>query len=111
MDGVERRRKLGNPMASKGRLIGNASCALYHRVSTRDQNPKLGRRELHQGAGARGLRIALDIEETGSGALNNRPGLRRVMDAARKGEIGCVIVWKLDRFGRSSLDVLANIQA
>jgi DNA invertase Pin-like site-specific DNA recombinase len=52
----------------------------------------------------------MDVEETGSGALNNRPGLRRVMAAARKGEVGAVLVWKLDRFGRSSLDVLSNIQ-
>jgi putative DNA-invertase from lambdoid prophage Rac len=53
----------------------------------------------------------MDVEETGSGALNNRPGLRRVMAAARKGDVGAVLVWKLDRFGRSSLDVLSNIQA
>lgn len=98
-------------MASKSRLIGKANCALYHRVSTRDQNQKLARRELRQAAAARGLRIMMDVEETGSGALNNRPGLRRVMAAARKGEVGAVLVWKLDRFGRSSLDVLSNIQA
>jgi len=98
-------------MAAKGLLIGKGSCALYHRVSTRDQNPKLARRELRQAAAARGLRITLDVEETGSGALNNRPGLRRVMDAARQGEVGAVLVWKLDRFGRSSLDVLSNIRA
>lgn len=98
-------------MAAKSHLIGKATCALYHRVSTRDQNQKLARRELRQAAAARGLRITMDVEETGSGALNNRPGLRRVMAAARKGEVGAVLVWKLDRFGRSSLDVLSNIQA
>jgi len=79
-------------------------------VSTRDQNPGLARRELRQAARARGLRIALDLEETGSGAWNNRPGLRRVMEAARKGEVEAVLCWKLDRFGRSSLDVLSNIR-
>jgi putative DNA-invertase from lambdoid prophage Rac len=98
-------------MATKSHLIGKATCALYHRVSTRDQNQKLARRELRQAAAARGLRITMDVEETGSGALNNRPGLRRVMTAARKGEVGAVLVWKLDRFGRSSLDVLSNIQS
>jgi putative DNA-invertase from lambdoid prophage Rac len=98
-------------MAAKSHLIGKATCALYHRVSTRDQDPRLARRELRQAAAARGLRVILDVEETGSGALNNRPGLRRVMDAAREGKVGAVLVWKLDRFGRSSLDVLSNIQA
>lgn len=98
-------------MTRRGRLIGKETCALYHRVSTRDQNPKLARPELQHAAAARGLRVALDVEETGSGALNNRPGLRRVMEAARKGQVGTVLVWKLDRFGRSSLDVLSNIRA
>ena len=32
------------------------------------------------------------------------------MEAARKGEVSAVLVWKLDRFGRSSLDVLSNIR-
>jgi putative DNA-invertase from lambdoid prophage Rac len=98
-------------MAAKRHLIGKATCALYHRVSTRDQDPRLARRELRQAAAARGLKVILDVEETGSGALNNRPGLRRVMDGAREGKVGAVLVWKLDRFGRSSLDVLSNIQA
>src|SRR3989442_1706385 len=95
-------------MGRPGRLVGKASCALYHRVSTRDQNRALARRELRQAAAARGLRIVLDIEETGSGAHNNRPGLRRVMEAARKGEIAAVLVWKVDPFGRASLDLFSN---
>jgi DNA invertase Pin-like site-specific DNA recombinase len=52
----------------------------------------------------------LDIEETGSGARNDRPGLQRLMEAARRGRLDAVLVWKLDRFGRSALDVLANIR-
>jgi putative DNA-invertase from lambdoid prophage Rac len=100
----------GKTMAARGLLIGKGNCALYHRVSSRDQNPALARRELRQAARARDLRIALDVEETGSGAWNNRPGLRRVMEAARKGEVEAILVWKLDRFGRSSLDVLSNIR-
>ena len=32
------------------------------------------------------------------------------MDAARRGKLDAVMVWKLDRFGRSALDVLANIR-
>jgi putative DNA-invertase from lambdoid prophage Rac len=101
--------KRGNSIVARGSPIGKAKCAIYHRVSTRDQNPGLARRELRQAARARGLTVALDVEETGSGAWNNRPGLRRVMEAARKGEVEAILVWKLDRFGRSSLDVLSNI--
>jgi DNA invertase Pin-like site-specific DNA recombinase len=85
--------------------------ALYHRCSTLDQNPTLARDELHAAAKMRGLTIALDIEETGSGARNDRPGLQRIMEAARRGAIDIVLCWKLDRFGRSALDLLANIRA
>jgi DNA invertase Pin-like site-specific DNA recombinase len=37
--------------------------------------------------------------------------LQEVIAAARKGQIRAVIVSRLDRFGRSSLDLLANIKA
>jgi DNA invertase Pin-like site-specific DNA recombinase len=84
--------------------------ALYHRVSTVDQNPQLARRELHAAAKRMGLRIALDIRETGKGTNNDRPGLMRVLGAAQLGDIDVVLVWKLDRFGRSAFDLLGNIR-
>jgi hypothetical protein len=55
--------------------------ALYHRVSTREQNPRLARVELRAAAAARGLRVVLDVEETASGRGSVRPGLDRVLDA------------------------------
>jgi putative DNA-invertase from lambdoid prophage Rac len=57
------------------------------------------------------MEVILEVEETGSGARNDRPGLQRVLQLAREGAIDAVIVWKLDRFGRSALDLLANIRA
>jgi DNA invertase Pin-like site-specific DNA recombinase len=57
-----------------------------------------------------GLRVALDIRETGSGANNHRPGLVRVLQAAQRGDVDTVLVWKLDRFGRSAFDLLGNIR-
>lgn len=84
---------------------------IYHRVSTLDQDPELARNELEGWAERQGGSVALDVTETASGAWNGRPGLQRVLEAARKGEIDAVAVWKLDRFGRSSLDVLANIES
>jgi putative DNA-invertase from lambdoid prophage Rac len=84
--------------------------ALYHRVSTVDQDPSLARGELRAAALARGLEIVIDSEETGSGARNNRPGLLRIVQAAQRGLVDVVLVWKLDRWGRSALDVLHNIR-
>lgn len=87
-----------------------ARAALYHRVSTIDQNPAAARAELRAAARRMGLRAVLEVRETGRGTNNDRPGLVRVMDAARRGEIDAVLVWKLDRFGRSALDLLTNLR-
>jgi DNA invertase Pin-like site-specific DNA recombinase len=84
--------------------------ALYHRVSTVDQNPHLARRELRAAARRMGLRVALDVRETGKGSNNDRPGLLRVLQAAQRGDVDVVLVWKLDRFGRSAFDLLGNIR-
>jgi DNA invertase Pin-like site-specific DNA recombinase len=87
-----------------------ARIATYHRCSTLDQNPKLAREELRAVAARLG-ELVLEIEEKGSGARNDRPGFRKLMEAARKGAIDVVAVWKLDRFGRSTVDLLDNIKA
>jgi len=84
--------------------------ALYHRVSTREQNQRLARAELRAAAAARGLRVVLDVEETASGRGGVRPGLTRVLGAAERGAIDVVLVQRLDRWGRSTLDLLANLR-
>lgn len=90
-------------------MTSPARIATLHRVSTIDQNPRLAREELREAAGRMG-KLVMEVEEVGSGARNDRPGLQRVLAAARKGAIDVVMVWKLDRFGRSTLDLLANIE-
>lgn len=90
---------------------GGPRVAIYHRVSTLDQDATLARRELESWVARQGGHVAILVEESASGAWNARPGLQRVLAAARRGQVDVVAVYKLDRFGRSSLDVLANIQA
>jgi putative DNA-invertase from lambdoid prophage Rac len=89
---------------------GGDRFAIYHRVSTLDQDAQLARSELEAWADRQAGEIVLRIEESASGAWNGRPGLQRLLGQARRGLIDIVVVWKLDRFGRSALDVLANIQ-
>ncbi len=84
--------------------------ATYHRCSTVDQNPQLCRDEL-RAAAARLGDLVMEVEEQGSGSRNDRPGLQSVLQAARKGKLDAVLVWKLDRWGRSALDLLSNIRA
>lgn len=85
------------------------TCALYHRVSTRDQNPKAAARALREHARRLGMRVELDVEEVGS-SREYLPARERVMAAARAGRLDAVIVWKLDRFGRSMIDVVVKLQ-
>jgi DNA invertase Pin-like site-specific DNA recombinase len=83
----------------------------YHRVSTLDQDPTLARDELRRAAELRGFEIVESIEESGSGARNDRPGWQHALELARKGHVDALLVWKLDRAGRSALDLLANLRA
>jgi putative DNA-invertase from lambdoid prophage Rac len=86
--------------------------AIYNRVSTTSQgDPAKAMAELRAAAAQRGYAVSLEVAETGSGAKNNRPGLARVLEAARRGKVDALLVTRLDRFGRSSLDLLANIRA
>jgi DNA invertase Pin-like site-specific DNA recombinase len=91
-------------------VASDTRAALYHRVSTVDQNQHAARTELRAAARRLGLRVVLDVRETGSGANNQRPGLVKVLEAAQRGDVNAVLVWKLDRFGRSAFDLLGNIR-
>ena len=85
------------------------TAALYHRVSTSDQDPMGPLTELERAARRDGYEALQSITETGSGALNDRPGLEQLMRAVRARKLHAVYVWKLDRFGRSALDLLTQL--
>lgn len=77
-------------------------CALYARVSTDDQNCTLQLEEMRQYVERRGWQIHAEYVDTGwSGSKADRPQLNKLMTHARKHLFDCVLVWKVDRFGRS----------
>jgi putative DNA-invertase from lambdoid prophage Rac len=83
---------------------------LYARVSTTDQQTlPLQVRALREFAARRGWTIALQVKEFGSGAAQ-RELRRKLIEAARRREIDVVLVWRLDRWGRSVTDLLATLQ-
>ena len=83
---------------------------LYARVSTNDQQTiPLQIRSLREYAARRGWAIALQVKEVGSGA-SERQLREKLLDAARRREIDVVLVWRLDRWGRSVADLLATLQ-
>ena len=77
------------------------TAATYSKVSTADQNAELQRRELNEFAYRQGWHIVEVYEDVMSGAKASRPALNRLFADARVRKFGCVLVWKLDRFGRS----------
>jgi DNA invertase Pin-like site-specific DNA recombinase len=58
----------------------------------------------------RGWELALEIQEVGSGADRDRVKRAELMASARKKQIDVVVVWKLDRWGRSLLDLIHTLQ-
>jgi putative DNA-invertase from lambdoid prophage Rac len=60
-------------------------------------------------AARRGWTIAVQVKEVGSGA-SRREQRENLLEAARRREIDVVLVWRLDRWGRSVTDLLATLQ-
>ncbi|MCL6728061.1 recombinase family protein [Klebsiella quasipneumoniae] len=73
----------------------------YARVSTGDQNLDLQRNAL--------IRAECEqiFEDTASGKNSRRPGLRRAMRRLKLGD--SLVVWKLDRLGRSVRDLITLV--
>jgi len=66
-------------------------------------------RAMREYAARRGWTVALQVREVNSGAVR-REARERVLEAARRREIYVVLVWRLDRWGRSVTDLLATLQ-
>ena len=83
---------------------------LYARVSTHDQQTlKLQNRAMQDYAARRGWTVAIEIKEVGSGA-SVRELRQKLLDAARRRDIDVVVVWRLDRWGRSMADLVTTLQ-
>ncbi len=76
---------------------------LYVRVSTLDQDPASQLHDLRRYAEHRGWTIADEFIDHGiSGTKDSRPALNRLMAAARQRRLDVVLVWRFDRFARST---------
>jgi DNA invertase Pin-like site-specific DNA recombinase len=78
--------------------------ALYARCSTHDkgQDPEMQLSPLREYCERRGFTIAGEYVDNGvSGTKDRRPQLDRLIEAAKKRQVDIILVWKLDRFGRS----------
>src|SRR5205807_4027662 len=83
---------------------------LYARVSTDDQQTlPMQNRALREYAARRGWLVVMQVKEVGSGAAQ-REAREKLLEAARRREIDGVLVWRLDRWGRSVTDLLTTLQ-
>ncbi len=77
-------------------------CAIYARVSTSDQSVEMQRRDLGKLAESRGFEIVTEYMDEGvSGSKASRPALDRMLADAKRGKFQVLLVWRLDRLGRS----------
>lgn len=84
--------------------------AIYARVSTHDQNTiPMQVKKCQEYAKARNWIVSHVMKDIASGA-KQRPQRDDILKLARKREIDTVIVWKLDRWGRSTSDVVSSLE-
>jgi DNA invertase Pin-like site-specific DNA recombinase len=85
--------------------------AIYARVSTKDQSCELQIRDLRAYCAARGFEPAREYIDVGqSGAKEFRPELNKLMEDARKRRFDAIVVWRFDRFARSTKHLLLALE-
>jgi DNA invertase Pin-like site-specific DNA recombinase len=95
----------------RGSLPQQTRTALYLRVSTPDQKPDLRYDGLRAYAARAGLEIVGDYCDVAvSGRREGRPRLNALMASVRNREVDCVLVWKFDRFARSTRHLLTALE-
>jgi DNA invertase Pin-like site-specific DNA recombinase len=88
--------------------------ALYARVSTQNhhQDPEVQLREQREYCQRKAWEIAAEYVDRGiSGTKESRPQLNRLMADAAEKKFDAVIVWKFDRFARSSSHLLKALES
>jgi putative DNA-invertase from lambdoid prophage Rac len=89
--------------------------ALYARVSAKDQQSiPMQLEAMREYCQRRGWIVACEFEEKMSGARDTRPQRRKIIELAKKRKVDVVITWRLNRWGRSLIDImltLAELQA
>jgi DNA invertase Pin-like site-specific DNA recombinase len=79
------------------------AAAAYLRVSSASQTLESQRSAIQIAARARGIPIRRWYTEKASGGTLRRPELERLREAVRRGEVGCVFVFRLDRLTRTGI--------
>ncbi len=85
--------------------------AVYGRVSTKDQDPESQLLDLRKYVQLRNWTIYQEYVDRGvSGAKESRPALDKLMKDARKRKFDILLVWKFDRFARSTKHLVTALE-
>ncbi len=77
--------------------------AIYARVSTKDQSVDMQLNDLERYSNERGLNVFKSYQDNGvSGTKETRLALNELMNDAKKRKFDIVLVWRFDRFARST---------
>ena len=99
------------PQSASREVFGHPfRVGLYARVSTHDQQTlPLQIHTMREYVAKRGWTIVAQIKEVGSGA-SQRELREALLAVARRREVDVVLVWRLDRWGRSVADLVSTLQ-
>lgn len=84
--------------------------AVYARVSTGDQSVDLQLRDLRDYVERQGWEATEFVDEGVSGRKQSRPALDRLMKEARRKRFDVVLVWRFDRFARSTKHLVTALE-
>ncbi len=85
--------------------------ALYARVSTTDQSTESQLLDLRRYTRERGWNIFKEYVDEGiSGTKDSRPALNELMNDAKKRRFDVVLVWRFDRFARSTRHLINALE-
>ena len=83
---------------------------IYARVSTKEQNIDMQIIDLRAYAKARGLEIVKEYIDYASGSKSDRENYLKLFDDVRKRKCDVVLVWKFDRFARSTKELINALE-
>jgi putative DNA-invertase from lambdoid prophage Rac len=91
-------------------IVQPLRAGIYARISSHDQQTlTLQLDSLRDYARLRGWNVVIEVKEIGSGAIH-RPMRDLILKAARRRELDAIVVWRLDRWGRSVEDLVLTLK-
>ena len=91
-------------LSDRGVMVAQKRVAIYARVSTveKGQTPETQLLALREYVAHRGCTLAGEYVDYASGTREDRPQYRALLDVVRKRQVDIVLVWRYDRFARST---------